>query len=155
MQPMLKEMFQRLRRHIVLAHAKDVKASPDGTELPASGNSVLDYPLYQRLLAELDRPLDLILVAHDIETTEEREERNVYSRTTNDFIPGSGLGTQCGVDNESCSRKSAGKKHPGTKYRRCAFTARAHSGGGLALGWMVQLDRNRPRQPSGRDSAGT
>ena len=61
MQPMLKEMFQRLGSRIAVAHAKDVKASPDGTELPASGRGVLDYPLYLRLLAELDRPVDLIL----------------------------------------------------------------------------------------------
>ncbi|MBL7041432.1 MAG: sugar phosphate isomerase/epimerase [Pirellulaceae bacterium] len=61
MQPMLEEMFRRLGRHIVLAHAKDVKPVPEGTELPASGKGVLDYPLFLRLLAQLDRPLDLIL----------------------------------------------------------------------------------------------
>lgn len=61
MQPMLEEMFRRLGPHIVLAHAKDVKPAADGTELPASGKGVLDYPLFLRLLAQLDRPLDLIL----------------------------------------------------------------------------------------------
>ncbi len=61
MQPMLQEMFRRLGREIVVAHAKDVKAAPDGTDLPAAGRGVLDYPLYLRLLAELDRPMDLIL----------------------------------------------------------------------------------------------
>ncbi len=61
MQPMLEEMFRRLGRHIVLAHAKDVKPAAEGTELPASGKGVLDYPLFLRLLAQLDRPLDLIL----------------------------------------------------------------------------------------------
>ena len=61
MQPILGEMFRRLGSQIVLAHAKDVKASPDGTDLPASGQGVLDYPLYLRLLAQLDRPLDLLL----------------------------------------------------------------------------------------------
>ena len=61
MRPMLEEMFRRLGRHIVLAHAKDVKPVPEGTELPASGKGVLDYPLFLRLLAQLDRPLDLIL----------------------------------------------------------------------------------------------
>lgn len=61
MQPMLKEMFQRLGSQIVLAHAKDVKPAPEGTELPASGKGVLDYPLYLRLLTGLDRPLDLII----------------------------------------------------------------------------------------------
>jgi sugar phosphate isomerase/epimerase len=61
MQPMLREMFRRLGRHIVVAHAKDVKPAAEGTELPASGKGVLDYPLFLRLLAQLDRPLDLIL----------------------------------------------------------------------------------------------
>lgn len=62
MQPLLREMFQRLGRHIALAHAKDVKASATaGTDLPAAGQGVLDYPLYLRLLAELDRPLDLVV----------------------------------------------------------------------------------------------
>jgi sugar phosphate isomerase/epimerase len=44
-----------------VAHAKDVKAAPSGTDLPAAGLGVLDYPLYLRLLAQLDRPIDLIL----------------------------------------------------------------------------------------------
>lgn len=61
MQPMLEEMFRRLGSRIVIAHAKDVKPAPDGTDLPASGKGVLDYPLFLRLLAQLDRPLDLIL----------------------------------------------------------------------------------------------
>ena len=61
MQPMLEEMFHRLGRHIVLAHAKDVKPAAEGTDLPASGKGVLDYPLFLRLLAQLDRPLELIL----------------------------------------------------------------------------------------------
>ncbi|MCY2995195.1 MAG: sugar phosphate isomerase/epimerase [Planctomycetota bacterium] len=53
MQPMLVDMFQRLGDRIVIAHAKDVKA--------AAGQGVLDYPLYLRLLAQLDRPIDLIV----------------------------------------------------------------------------------------------
>ncbi len=61
MQPMLEEMFARLANWIVLAHAKDVKPADEGTELPASGRGVLDYPLFLRLLARLDRPMDLIL----------------------------------------------------------------------------------------------
>ncbi len=61
MDPMLKEMFRRLGRKIVLAHAKDVKASADGTDLPASGRGVLDYPLFLRLLAGLNREIDLII----------------------------------------------------------------------------------------------
>jgi sugar phosphate isomerase/epimerase len=61
MQTMLKDMFRRLGPHIAVAHAKDVKASASGTELPAAGLGELDYPLYLRLLAELDRPMDLIV----------------------------------------------------------------------------------------------
>ncbi len=61
MGPMLKEMFARLGPQIVLAHAKDVKASAEGTDLPASGLGVLDYPLYLRLLAGLDREMDLVV----------------------------------------------------------------------------------------------
>lgn len=61
MQPMLEEMFRRLGSQIAVAHAKDVKASADGTDLPAAGRGVLDYPLFLKLLAELDRPMDLIL----------------------------------------------------------------------------------------------
>jgi sugar phosphate isomerase/epimerase len=61
MDPMLEEMFHLLGKKIVLAHAKDVKASADGTDLPAAGKGVLDYPLYLRLLASLNREIDLII----------------------------------------------------------------------------------------------
>ncbi len=61
MKPMLKDMFQRLGPKIAIAHAKDVKDSPKGPEHPAPGKGVLDYPLYFQLLAELDRPLDLVI----------------------------------------------------------------------------------------------
>jgi sugar phosphate isomerase/epimerase len=61
MDPMLEEMFRRLGKQIVLAHAKDVKAAPDGTDLPAAGRGVLDYPLYLRLLAGLNREVFLII----------------------------------------------------------------------------------------------
>lgn len=61
MQPMLEAMFARLGDRIVVAHAKDVKAAADGTDLPAAGRGVLDYPLFLRLLAQLGRPVDLIL----------------------------------------------------------------------------------------------
>jgi sugar phosphate isomerase/epimerase len=61
MQTMLKDIFQRVGKQTVLAHAKDVKdsANADDTELPASGKGVLDYPLYLRLLAQLDREIYL------------------------------------------------------------------------------------------------
>jgi len=61
MQPMLDAMFKRLGDQIVVAHAKDVKAAAEGTELPAAGRGVLDYPRYLRLLTQLDRPMDLLL----------------------------------------------------------------------------------------------
>jgi sugar phosphate isomerase/epimerase len=61
MQPMFEDMFKRLGAKIVVAHAKDVKPAPSGTDLPAAGLGVLDYPLFLRLLAQLDRPMDLIL----------------------------------------------------------------------------------------------
>ena len=61
MQPMLAEMFRRLGDRIVVAHAKDVKASAEGTDLPAAGKGGLDYPLYLRLLAQLDREMPLLL----------------------------------------------------------------------------------------------
>ena len=61
MQPMLKEIFQEVGKQTVLAHAKDVKAAADAddTELPYAGKGVLDYPLYLRLLAQLDREIYL------------------------------------------------------------------------------------------------
>jgi sugar phosphate isomerase/epimerase len=58
---MLKEMFKRLGDKIVIAHAKDVKASANGTDLPASGRGDLDYPLYLRLLIELEREMPLLI----------------------------------------------------------------------------------------------
>jgi sugar phosphate isomerase/epimerase len=61
MQPMLQAMFERLGGNIAIAHAKDVKASPEGTDLPAAGLGVLDYPLFIRLLAQLNRPLPLVV----------------------------------------------------------------------------------------------
>jgi sugar phosphate isomerase/epimerase len=61
MDPMLKEMFRLLGKKIVLAHAKDVKAAAEGTDLPASGQGVLNYPLFLRLLAGLNRELFLII----------------------------------------------------------------------------------------------
>lgn len=61
MQTMLQEMFQQLGDRIVVAHAKDVKAAAEGTDLPGPGQGVLDYPLYLRLLAQLNRPMDLII----------------------------------------------------------------------------------------------
>lgn len=57
----LEEMFRRLGKQIVVAHAKDVAPADDGTSLPAAGKGVLDYPLYLRLLAQLGRPMHLLL----------------------------------------------------------------------------------------------
>lgn len=61
MKPMLEDMFRRLGSQIVVAHAKDVKAAATGTALPAAGQGVLDYPLFLRLLAELDREMYLVV----------------------------------------------------------------------------------------------
>jgi sugar phosphate isomerase/epimerase len=61
MKPMLEAMFQRLGEQVVIAHAKDVKASAEAEDLPAAGLGVLDYPLFLRLLAQLDRPLPLVV----------------------------------------------------------------------------------------------
>jgi sugar phosphate isomerase/epimerase len=63
MQPMLEDIFQRVGQRTVFAHAKDVKPVPDAddTELPAAGRGVLDYPLYLRLLAQLDREIYLAI----------------------------------------------------------------------------------------------
>jgi sugar phosphate isomerase/epimerase len=61
MKPVLEAMFHRLGDRIAIAHAKDVKPSADGEDLPAAGLGVLDYPLFLRLLARLDRPLPLVV----------------------------------------------------------------------------------------------
>ena len=61
MQPMLEDVFQRVGKQTVIAHAKDVKAAAnaDDTELPYAGKGVLDYALYLRLLAQLNREMYL------------------------------------------------------------------------------------------------
>ena len=61
MKPMLEDMFKRVGRETVIAHAKDVKASAKGPDLPAAGKGVLDYPLYLRLLSKLDKELWLVV----------------------------------------------------------------------------------------------
>ena len=61
MDSILRDMFKRIGPDIVVAHAKDVKAAADGTDLPAAGLGVLDYPLFLRLLAQLDRKVFLTI----------------------------------------------------------------------------------------------
>ncbi len=61
MKPMLDAMFQKLGSQIVIAHAKDVRPTADSEDLPAAGLGVLDYPLFLRLLAGLDRPIPLVV----------------------------------------------------------------------------------------------
>jgi sugar phosphate isomerase/epimerase len=61
MKPVLEDIFKRIGKQTVLAHAKDVKFSPKGSETPAAGTGVLDYPLFLRLLAELNKPLWLTI----------------------------------------------------------------------------------------------
>jgi len=64
MKAMLKDMFTRLGPKAALVHAKDVKLSEkegQGTETPASGLGEMDYPLFLRLVSELDRPIDVLM----------------------------------------------------------------------------------------------
>jgi sugar phosphate isomerase/epimerase len=61
MRTMLESMFRRLGDQVVIAHAKDVKPSATGEDLPAAGLGVLDYRLFLRLLTLLDRPLPLVV----------------------------------------------------------------------------------------------
>jgi sugar phosphate isomerase/epimerase len=61
MKPMLEDIFKRVGKQTVLAHAKDVKAAPGGPALPAAGLGVLDYPLYLRELTELNKELFLVI----------------------------------------------------------------------------------------------
>jgi sugar phosphate isomerase/epimerase len=61
MRPLLDRMFAALGDRVAVAHAKDVKASESGTDLPAAGLGVLDYPAYLAHLARLGRPVDLVL----------------------------------------------------------------------------------------------
>jgi sugar phosphate isomerase/epimerase len=61
MKPMLEEMFRRLGPQIVLAHAKDVRATGDKLEYPPAGQGMIDYLTFLSLLAQLDRPIDLVL----------------------------------------------------------------------------------------------
>lgn len=59
--PILRDIFRRVGSHTVIAHAKDVKATPTGQDLPAAGLGVMDYPVFLGLLARLNKPLDLII----------------------------------------------------------------------------------------------
>ena len=61
MKPLLKDLFTRLGPKIALVHAKDVAVTEKGTETPAAGLGEMDYPLFLRLVAELDRPIDVLL----------------------------------------------------------------------------------------------
>lgn len=58
--PMLEEMFRRLGPQIVLAHAKVVRLAGDKLEYPPAGLGMIDYLTFLRLLAQLDRPIDLV-----------------------------------------------------------------------------------------------
>ena len=61
MKPMLEEMFRRLGPQIVMAHAKDVRATGDKLEYPPAGLGMIDYLTFLSLLAQLDRPIDLVV----------------------------------------------------------------------------------------------
>jgi sugar phosphate isomerase/epimerase len=66
MEELLDDMFKRLGRQIVIAHAKDVRATDTGQEHPAAGKGSMDYPRYLRHLARLNRPVHLIIEHLDI-----------------------------------------------------------------------------------------
>ncbi len=59
--PMLDDIFKRVGKHTILAHAKDVKPAEKGSETPAPGKGVLDYPYYLKLLAGLGKDLPLLI----------------------------------------------------------------------------------------------
>jgi len=62
MKPLLKELFARLGPKAALVHAKDIAPSAEkGTETPASGLGEMDYPLFLQLVAQLDRPIDMLM----------------------------------------------------------------------------------------------
>ena len=61
MKPMLEDMFRRLGPHIAMAHAKDVRATGDKLQYLPAGQGAIDYMTFLSLLAQLDRPIDLVL----------------------------------------------------------------------------------------------
>lgn len=64
MKPMLEEMFRKFGKQTVIAHAKDVKATDKGQDLPAAGLGVMDYPLYLKLLSGLKHKNMPLIVEH-------------------------------------------------------------------------------------------
>ena len=81
---MLEEMFRRLGPQVVLAHAKDVRVTNGKQEHPAAGQGVLDYMTYLSLLAQLDRPMDLVL---EHLTLDEVPKARDYVRGVMDKLP--------------------------------------------------------------------
>lgn len=61
MDDILDDMFKRLGDRIVIAHAKDVQIDGDDQKLPAAGKGMLDYPRFMRHLAELNRPIYIVI----------------------------------------------------------------------------------------------
>jgi len=59
--PMLEDMFRRLGPNIVMAHAKDVRLTGEKQEYPPAGQGMIDYQTFLVRLAELYRPMDLVL----------------------------------------------------------------------------------------------
>jgi len=58
--PMLEEIFRRLGPQIVLAHAKDVRLAEGKLAYPPAGQGMIDYLTFLSLLAQLNRPIDLV-----------------------------------------------------------------------------------------------
>lgn len=61
MGPVMEDLFKRIGHQTAIAHAKDVKAADKGPDLPAAGLGELDYKQYLRLLAGLNRDMDLVI----------------------------------------------------------------------------------------------
>ncbi|MCX8108342.1 MAG: sugar phosphate isomerase/epimerase [Verrucomicrobiae bacterium] len=79
---MLRDIFARLGKYVVLAHAKDVRPSADGTDLPAAGMGVLNYPLYLRLLVGLKKEVYLAvehLTLNDVKRVRDYVQQQIDS----------------------------------------------------------------------------
>lgn len=61
MKPMIEDIFKRIGKQTVIAHAKDVKAAEKGPEQPAAGRGQLDHNLYLRRLLDLNKELFLVV----------------------------------------------------------------------------------------------
>jgi sugar phosphate isomerase/epimerase len=82
--PMLEEMFRRLGPNIVMAHAKDVQVTDGKLKYPPAGQGSIDYLTFLSLLAQLDRPIDLVV---EYVKPEEVARTVAYLRGVMDKLP--------------------------------------------------------------------